>query len=227
MNARLSCGVALLVLLAVACAGARAAAQSCTQLTGVYSSTVLGTTSGASGSCGGADAPEAIYFYFAPRAGTYVVDTVGSEIDTVLYIRNDTGTELGCNDDVTPGSVTQSRLTLSLTAGQMVTIVVDGFSTARCPSATTRATSATSWQPRSPERRRAPRSGSAPPRAATAATTLRTPRSSTRHPPPAPTCCQPKARRSIPSCPRVWEPATERSWRATTISIHPRISVRG
>ncbi len=132
MNARLSCGVALLVLLAVACAGRRAAAQACTQLTGVYSSTVLGTTTGASaesGSCGGADAPEATYFYFAPRAGTYVVDTIGSEIDTVLYIRNDTGTELGCNDDVTPGSVTQSRLTLSLAAGQMVTIVVDGFST--------------------------------------------------------------------------------------------------
>ncbi|HVO22051.1 MAG TPA: CARDB domain-containing protein [Candidatus Margulisiibacteriota bacterium] len=107
-----------------------AQAQSCQQLSGVFSSMLTGTTSGTSttsGSCGGADAPEATYFYVAPRAGTYTFDTLGSEFDTVLYVRNDTGTELACNDDVTAGSITQSRVTLPLSAGQMVTIIVDGF----------------------------------------------------------------------------------------------------
>src|SRR5215468_7582594 len=107
-----------------------AVAQVCPQLSGVYSATILGTTGGSSGdagSCGGTTAPEAIVFYTAPRAGTYVIDTIGSAFDTVLYVR-DGSSEL-CNDDIDPSVVLQSRLSIALAEGQMVTIVVDGFGT--------------------------------------------------------------------------------------------------
>jgi hypothetical protein len=49
----------------------RAIGQTCPQLSGVYSATMLGTTSGTSAdaaSCGGSAAPEATVFYTAPRA---------------------------------------------------------------------------------------------------------------------------------------------------------------
>src|SRR5205814_6065557 len=47
--------------------------------------------------------------------------------DTVLYVRDATcgGAELACNDDV--GDSSQSRVMVSLTAGQRIFIVVDGF----------------------------------------------------------------------------------------------------
>ncbi len=129
----LRCGaVGLVAALTVACAVSPITAQSCQQLSSVFSSTLIGMTNGASGdtgSCGGADAPEVSYVYFAPRAGTYTFDTFGSEFDTVLYVRNDTSTELGCNDDSPGGLTKQSRVTLPLTAGQMVSIIVDGFGT--------------------------------------------------------------------------------------------------
>jgi hypothetical protein len=129
-GARRHGAVELVIALAAVWAATPAQAQSCQQLSGVFSSTLIGMTSGASvtsGSCGGADAPEATYFYVAPRTATYIFDTLGSEFDTVLYVRSDTGTELACNDDITAGTLTQSRVTLALTAGQMVTIIVDGF----------------------------------------------------------------------------------------------------
>lgn len=130
VSALLRRAVGLVTLLSVAYAASPAAAQSCQQLASVFSSTLTGMTSGTSadsGSCGGANAPEVAYVYFAPRAGTYTFDTFGSEFDTVLYVRSDTGTELGCNDDSSSGNTKQSRVTLPLTAGQMVNIVVDGF----------------------------------------------------------------------------------------------------
>src|ERR1051325_7048996 len=63
-----------------------AAAQSCPPLSGVFSATLVGVTTGSSadaGSCGGGSAPEATYFYYAPRTGTYTIDTIGSDFDTV------------------------------------------------------------------------------------------------------------------------------------------------
>ena len=126
--------VALWVLACTASvlSAAAARAQSCQQLSGVFSSTQIGTTSGSStrtGSCGGGDAPEATFFYSAPRTGTYVIDTIGSVLDTVLYVRDDQGRELACSDDIIPGVDVESRVTLTLTQGQLVTIVVDGFQT--------------------------------------------------------------------------------------------------
>ena len=62
-------------------------------VTDIGSATVVslnGTTQGASnvlgGSCGGADAPEQVFLYTAPRSGSYAIDTRGSTLDTVLYV---------------------------------------------------------------------------------------------------------------------------------------------
>lgn len=79
-------------------------------------------------SCGFSNAPDMIYRFTAPEAGLYIFDTFGSSFDTLLQILKDscTGTSLGCNDD-TDGQ--QSRVTLSLAAGQTVLVVVDGSGT--------------------------------------------------------------------------------------------------
>ncbi|MBP1689411.1 MAG: putative secreted protein, partial [Deltaproteobacteria bacterium] len=72
--------------------------------------------------------PSSAVFYYAPRGGTYVIDTSGSAFDTVLYVRNNGGTELACNDDNPLDGTRQSRVTLDLAAGQLAVIIVDGFS---------------------------------------------------------------------------------------------------
>ncbi|HVM97721.1 MAG TPA: carboxypeptidase regulatory-like domain-containing protein, partial [Candidatus Acidoferrales bacterium] len=117
--------------MSIALAWSTAAAQECgTQLVNLYSTVQNGTTNGISadvGSCGGGEAPEADFTYTAPRDGIYTFDTEGSSFDTVLYARNQQGTEIGCNDDIQVGIDSRSRLNLALAAGQVITIVVDGF----------------------------------------------------------------------------------------------------
>ena len=94
---------------------------------------VSGATAGASsqsGSCGGAGAPEATYIYTAPMAGFYVIDTVGSAFNTLLYVRYGSclGVELACNDDF--NATPQSQVSLNLSAGQTIYIAVDGSGSA-------------------------------------------------------------------------------------------------
>lgn len=77
------------------------------------------------GSCGGAGAPDIAFTFTAENAGFYTFDTVGSTLDTVLYVLDGecSDTELGCaNDPLTTFSI----ITLELAAGQTVTLVVDG-----------------------------------------------------------------------------------------------------
>ena len=58
--------------------------------------------------------------------GEYVFDTQGSTYDTVLYLYDHCGgNEIDCNDD-TFGL--QSQVSARLDAGQLVIIVVDGYS---------------------------------------------------------------------------------------------------
>ncbi|WP_437531472.1 MXAN_6577-like cysteine-rich protein [Sorangium sp. So ce726] len=78
--------------------------------------------------CGSSNAPDMIYRFTAPENGLYIFDTFGSSFDTVLQILNQscTGTSLGCNDNM---DGKQSRIALSLTAGQTVLVVVDGSGT--------------------------------------------------------------------------------------------------
>lgn len=64
---------------------------------------LTGTTAGASldhGSCGGADAPEAVYKLVLTEKSDVFITTHGTGFDTVVYLRNDCcGAEIGCNDD--------------------------------------------------------------------------------------------------------------------------------
>ncbi|WP_438007899.1 MXAN_6577-like cysteine-rich protein [Sorangium sp. So ce321] len=73
-------------------------------------------------------APETVFTYTAPADGSYVISTIGSTFDTVLHVHTGGcgGTTLSCNDDGV-GIGTSSRLTVTLTAGQVITVVVDGY----------------------------------------------------------------------------------------------------
>ncbi len=87
------------------------------------------TTGGANrlaGSCGGGSAPEVALAFTAAADGLYTFDTFGSALPSVLYARSTfcSGFELACNDDAGGGS--QSELSMLLTAGQRVILVIDG-----------------------------------------------------------------------------------------------------
>jgi hypothetical protein len=100
--------------------------------TGTGAPLVEGTTVGAgmdhAGGCGGGSAPEAIIQWTAPSSGTFTIDTIGSDFDTVLYVRaaDCNGAEVACDDD--GAASTQSMLTITATGGQTYYIFVDGFS---------------------------------------------------------------------------------------------------
>lgn len=91
---------------------------------------VTGTTVGGAslldGSCGGSDSPERTFLYIAPVTGTYIIDTAGSTFSPTLYVRDGTcsGAELACSNQ---DGAAPSQLTMALTGGQQIVIVVDGF----------------------------------------------------------------------------------------------------
>lgn len=73
-------------------------------------------------------APDASYTWTAPSTGSYVFSTTGSSFDTILEVRAyNTGSSLGCNDD--SNGTLQSTVGVSLSAGETVIVVVDGYST--------------------------------------------------------------------------------------------------
>jgi hypothetical protein len=99
----------------------------------VFSGTTIGAgndSNGGSMTCGGEDAPDRAFRWAAPAAGTYVFDTVGSLFDTILYLRGactDT-TTLACNDDIeVEVNNLRSSVMLTMTAGQEVVVIVDGY----------------------------------------------------------------------------------------------------
>ncbi len=94
--------------------------------TGVATGSNVGLCGFRTGSCGG-DGAEITFEWTAPSGGTYTFDTIGTTYDTVLYVLDGTcgGTELGCNDDGTSGLT--SEVTVTLTAGQTVIVVVDAY----------------------------------------------------------------------------------------------------
>jgi hypothetical protein len=89
-----------------------------------------GSTAGAadeySGSCGSVGGSDADYLWTAPFTGTWIIKTEGSGFDTVLRIFDPVTTdELECNDD--GGAGLTSLITMDLTEGEAILIVVDGF----------------------------------------------------------------------------------------------------
>ncbi len=100
-------------------------------LTGVPPFIYTGTTGGfgndTSPSCTSSSAPDVALAFTAPADGNYAFDTEGTSWDTVLYLHGScSGGEITCNDDFTG---LQSRVTASMTAGQTVIVIVDGYST--------------------------------------------------------------------------------------------------
>jgi hypothetical protein len=89
-----------------------------------------GSLDSSESSCGGTDVPDVVHRFTAPEAGTYTIDTAGSDYDTVLAVfdADCSGEELACNDDVAgeDPSLFTSEVTVSLDAGQTIFIVVDG-----------------------------------------------------------------------------------------------------
>lgn len=77
------------------------------------------------GSCGGGGSPDVAYQWDVPYDGFFVLDTQGSDFDTLLYLYDDCGgAELWCNDDA-EGSVS-SRVVAPFAQGDRVLVVVDG-----------------------------------------------------------------------------------------------------
>ena len=81
------------------------------------------------GSCGGEDGPDASFTWSAPDAGQYRIDTIGSELDTVLYVRDSCqGREIACNDDLPWRAMSsESSVTVSLEEDDVVLIFVDSY----------------------------------------------------------------------------------------------------
>jgi hypothetical protein len=78
-------------------------------------------------SCGGAGGSDFAVLWQAPFTGRFQFDTIGSNFDTLLGLFDgdcSTG-ELACDDD--SGGELRSKLVVDLTAGQVVTVVVDSF----------------------------------------------------------------------------------------------------
>ncbi|WP_437942748.1 hypothetical protein [Sorangium sp. So ce341] len=96
--------------------------------------TRTGTTSGQPNSAtpvstcaSSSSAADMVFTYTAPADGDYVIDTIGSSYDTVLHVHSDGcgGETLKCNDD--GGGSGTSKVTLTLTAGEVITVIVDGY----------------------------------------------------------------------------------------------------
>lgn len=77
-------------------------------------------------SCGTAGGPDAGFVWEAPADGCYVIDTDGSDFDTVLRVYESCRTdEVACDDDGgSDGS--DSMLTITGSAGELALLVVDG-----------------------------------------------------------------------------------------------------
>jgi len=78
------------------------------------------------GSCGGVSSNELIYQWVAPYDGYFIIDTAGSDYDTVLYLLDTTcdGEEVACSDDTEKGAT--SQLVVQADQGQQLLVVIDG-----------------------------------------------------------------------------------------------------
>ncbi len=129
-------GRAQLIAIAAVLHAATLGAATCPQITlpSTLPVTMSGTTVGgmqqtAEPSCSSTDgAPDATFLWTAPSTGLFTIDTNGSDFDTVLVVRDAScaGAELACNDDA-EDFPPQSLVTIALTAGQQVVVVVTGF----------------------------------------------------------------------------------------------------
>ena len=82
---------------------------------------------------GAVQAPDVTLSWRATTAGTYTIDTLGSNFDSVLYVLPagidacTSNATLACDDDDSAAHSSQSAVTVTLSEGQAIQIVVDGF----------------------------------------------------------------------------------------------------
>jgi len=96
----------------------------------IASNNTAGGTNEHQPTCATSSAPDLSYSWTAPSTGTFTFTTgptpLTGSFDTILQIRDfSSGASLGCNDD--SGGNTLSTVTIPLTIGRTVRIVVDGF----------------------------------------------------------------------------------------------------
>ncbi len=94
----------------------------------VASGDLTGAGDDGMGSCGSTGGEDMAYTWTAPSTAEWTFDTFGSDADTVLHIHTGaecSAAELACIDDAS--FVLQSRVDLMVTAGTMITIVVDSY----------------------------------------------------------------------------------------------------
>ena len=92
------------------------------------SASTIGAQNTTGSTCGGWFAPDLSYAWQAPFGGLFRFDTIGSDFDTVLSVRDGEceGAELACNDDRGFGDPS-SEVTLALQADQAVVVIVGGM----------------------------------------------------------------------------------------------------
>lgn len=90
--------------------------------------TLLGQPDAFALSCGGIGGSDLAFVWTAPFTGKFLVETAGSNVDTLLGVIDGVcfGPELRCDDDGAPDQT--SRVEVDLFGGQTVTFVVDSFS---------------------------------------------------------------------------------------------------
>jgi hypothetical protein len=97
----------------------------------VGASVASGTINGAgnqSNECGGMG-PDLSFSWFAPASGDYRIDTCSSQLtfDSVLHVYDGScsGAQIACNDNACGLGGLQSQVTVSLSEGQGIVIVLD------------------------------------------------------------------------------------------------------
>ncbi len=76
--------------------------------------------------CTSSTAEDVTYAWIAPYAGSFTFDLSGTSYDTVIGLYAADGTSLGCDDD--SGTGTTSLKSITVTAGQLVIVNIDGYS---------------------------------------------------------------------------------------------------
>jgi len=98
----------------------------------VFTGSTVGSGNDIETDCGNGGSADMVVQWAAPADGSYEIDTIGSNFDTLLQVQDacDSTAFLACNDDAGAGDIgLRSRLTVGpLTAGQVVLIVIEGYS---------------------------------------------------------------------------------------------------
>lgn len=95
---------------------------------GTFFGDTTGNTNNTEGTCGGG-AGEAVFFFVLTEPSRVILDSIGSEFDSVLYVRSgscESGAEVGCDDD-SGGVFFSARLDFTLLYPGTYFVFLDGF----------------------------------------------------------------------------------------------------